>query len=117
MSTRPSLHRLAPGRAPAQAVDSPNHSATASHRPPGLLHLTIPSHNCLNAGQFHRIVSSSASSIERSAWVSTSLPNCTARWWSRLDDYQFRTKESRVMCDSVFVQFASESHQFSPLFL
>src|ERR671914_209601 len=88
MSTRPSLHRLAPGRAPAQAVDSPNHSATASHRPPGLLHLTIPSHNCLNASQFHRIVSSSVSSIERLAWVSTSLPNCTARWWSRLDDYQ-----------------------------
>ncbi len=31
---------------------------------------------------------SAASSIERSAWVITSLPNCIARWWSRLDDDQ-----------------------------
>jgi hypothetical protein len=42
----------------------------------------------LKAGQFHHIVSSSASSIERSVWLITSLPHCTARWWSRLDDYQ-----------------------------
>src|SRR5918999_1875513 len=94
MSTRPPLHRLAPGRAPAQAVDSPTHSATASHRPPGLLHLTAPPYNCLNAGQFHPIVSSSVSSIERSVWVITSLPNCTARWWSRLDDYQVLKRAS-----------------------